>query len=118
MDMPFLNNAPGGGDLWAPAEGAGGDDATLNDLLALYQSANDANPPFAPMADAGAVGGTPSFGGSSSAVDAEIDELIRSFQDTPPPFSGGAAPAAVAPAAAAPAGAPIPAPPAIPVPAP
>ncbi|MBM3268795.1 MAG: hypothetical protein FJZ01_14235, partial [Candidatus Sericytochromatia bacterium] len=88
MDMPFTN-APGGGDLWAPAEGAGGDDATLNDLLALYQSANDVAPPFAPLSEpVGTAGG---FGAGPSSVDAEIDELIRSFQDTPPPLAGATA---------------------------
>lgn len=97
VDMPFLNNAPGagpGGEFWAsqPAD-SGGDDATLNDLLALYQSANEVAPPFAPLGDPAGVSAASGFAGSASSVDAEIDELIRSFQDTPP-LVAQAAPAA------------------------
>lgn len=59
MDLPFLNNDPpaenAGGDFWnlggQSSEGGYGDDVTLNELLALYQSANEAAPPFAPISE-------------------------------------------------------------------
>ena len=60
MDLPFLNNDPqpapqdAGSDFWnfggQSSDGGGyGDDVTLNELLALYQTANEAAPPFAPV---------------------------------------------------------------------
>ncbi|MNR78990.1 hypothetical protein D3C72_96940 [compost metagenome] len=100
MDLPFLNTSP------SPEGSDGGDDATLNDLLALYQSANDVPPPFAPLADSEAFPAAPAapeldFAAPSMdfaapapmSPDAEIDDLIKSFQDAapapfePPPFA-------------------------------
>ncbi|HEY9765209.1 MAG TPA: hypothetical protein V6C82_02555 [Chroococcales cyanobacterium] len=61
MDLPFLNNDPqpapqdASSDFWnfgggQSSDGGGyGDDVTLNELLALYQTANEAAPPFAPV---------------------------------------------------------------------
>ncbi|MBU6428699.1 MAG: hypothetical protein KGR26_06810, partial [Cyanobacteria bacterium REEB65] len=106
MDMSFLNN-PVGGDLWAATEGEG--DATLNDLLALYQSANDEVPPFAPLVDPAIMAGS-APGEGSPVVDAEIDELIRSFQDAPSPLPAPPAPPVTpppAPVQEAPAPAPV-----------
>lgn len=88
MDLPFLNNAPGGApassgaEFWGGSDPAGGnDDATLNDLLALYQTANDPLPSFEP-------------GPPVPSADAEIEDLIKSFQTPPatpaheaPPFA-------------------------------
>ncbi len=109
MDLPFLNTSP------SPEGADGGDDATLNDLLALYQSANDVPPPFAPLAETEAFPGAPAAPALDFAApapefaadfasdlpfaapapispDAEIDDLIKSFQDAapavePPPFA-------------------------------
>jgi hypothetical protein len=122
VDLPFLNTSP------SPEGADGGDDATLNDLLALYQSANDVPPPFAPLAEsepfpAAPAAQTPDFAAQTPdfaaqtpdfmagpdfaadfasdlpfaapapvSPDAEIDDLIKSFQDAapaiePPPFA-------------------------------
>jgi hypothetical protein len=118
VDLPFLNTSP------SPEGSDGGDDATLNDLLALYQSANDAPPPFAPLAESEAFPAAPAAPSPDFAAptmdfaappmdfldqslelvpeppfaappspDAEIDDLIKSFQDAapaafePPPFA-------------------------------
>ena len=83
-----MNNPGGGGaDLWGTSD-AGGDDATLNDLLALYQSGSDMPPPFAPLADPAGLGeGLPDPGATGGSVDAEIDELIKSFQEAPAVFA-------------------------------
>lgn len=101
MDLPFLNTSP------SPEGTDGGDDATLNDLLALYQSANDVPPPFAPMAESEPTAQAPAPDFSDlppfaapapKSPDAEIDDLIKSFQDAsapsiePPPFAAPAAP--------------------------
>lgn len=59
MELPFLNNTPEsgdnaeGGDFWnfGPQSNAYSDDVTLNELLALYQSANEVAPPFAPISE-------------------------------------------------------------------
>lgn len=130
MDLPFLNNAPAGapaanpgapqgGDFWGGDSGSN-DDATLNDLLALYQSANE---PAAPFAEPTALA-EPTFAAEPAfapvpameppfaqapladpfampGADAEIDELIKSFQN----------PGAEAPAFAAPPAEPMFAPP-------
>jgi len=86
VDLPFLNTSPS-------PEGTDGDDATLNDLLALYQSANDVPPPFAPLIEPEVFPSAPEFEVAaadfsiSQAVaspDAEIDDLIKSFQDAAP----------------------------------
>ncbi len=104
-----MNNPGGGGaDLWGTSD-AGGDDATLNDLLALYQSASDMPPPFAPLADTSGLGeALPEPGAAGGAVDAEIDELIKSFQEAPAVFPPGPSVAPLMPPAIEVSVAPIP----------
>lgn len=121
MDLPFLNTTPqgapgqepGGSDFWGPTGAAGvNDDATLNDLLALYQSANDpgagdpyavATVPAAHEADPFAATLPDPFGGAMAdpfaasvadpfaeapvsdpfGGDSELDALIKNFQTIP-----------------------------------
>ncbi|MEB3237257.1 MAG: hypothetical protein VKO64_06500, partial [Candidatus Sericytochromatia bacterium] len=84
MDL-MDDHASGGDPTWDT--NLGQDDATLNDLLSFYQTGQEAPPPFvaddavpAPFqADVPSAGGT--GGPTADAVDAEIEALIRSFQD-------------------------------------
>ncbi|HEY9898060.1 MAG TPA: hypothetical protein V6D00_02655 [Pantanalinema sp.] len=127
MDLPFLNNPSEGmpagqtGNYWGGQDPAGsGDDATLNDLLALYQTANDPMPvgfepqapsfepqglPFeAPAAPAAAQ--PPAFDAASldpfasPSVDTEINDLIASFTSDPAFEAPAADPVFAAPPAA------------------
>lgn len=122
MDFPFPNNAPAGDtpgattdDFWGfnpqqppPMDGQA-DDTSLDELLALYQTAQDAPPaPFAPMGepdsypfDPAATGGDFSFG--DPATDAPFpafggsDDAFGAFGGDAPAFPAfGDAPAPTA----------------------
>lgn len=126
MDFPFPNNAPAGDnagaatdDFWAfnpqqpPPLNNQADDTSLDELLALYQTANDAPPaPFAPMGEpesypfdpaaaGGDAGGFPDFGAAGAAFgDPATDAPFPAFGaegdfglDASAPAFGGDAPA-------------------------
>lgn len=108
MDLPFLNNPSEGmpagqaGNYWGGQDPAGNsDDATLNDLLALYQTANDPmpvgfepqapsfEPPGLPFETPGTAAQPMAFDAASldpfasPSVDTEINDLIASFTSDP-----------------------------------
>lgn len=125
MDFPFPNNAPAGDnagaatdDFWAfnpqqpPPLNNQADDTSLDELLALYQTANDAPPaPFAPMGEpesypfdpaaAGGDAGFPDFGAAGASFgDPATDAPFPAFGaegdfglDASAPAFGGDAPA-------------------------
>lgn len=85
MDFPFTNNAPAGeadsgaqSDFWdfnpqqpPPISNSQADDTSLDELLALYQTAQDAPAPFAPMDAPEAYPAFPAFdAGGDPATDA------------------------------------------------
>ncbi|MFN3429108.1 MAG: hypothetical protein ACK46X_04045 [Candidatus Sericytochromatia bacterium] len=123
MDFPFPNNAPAGDtpgattdDFWGfnpqqppPMDGQA-DDTSLDELLALYQTAQDAPPaPFAPMGepdsypfDPAAAGGDFGFGAPGGFGDPATDTPFPAFGGGDDAFPGfdaaGAAFGADAPA--------------------
>ena len=90
----------GGDPTWDTSLGQ--DDATLNDLLSFYQTGQETPPPFVaedavPAPFATGAPEVPPGAPSVDAVDAEIEALIRSFQepgaspvDQPEPFVAAA----------------------------